>query len=753
MPKKKKKNAARDEVIDPELVVSGEDVKKEKLTNKIVRKNLKLYGHYTIEDRAICKVFDGLNPSQRRILWALWSLKRTSSAVPSKCATVVGKVIGEFHPHGDQSVYETLVKLGWKRYPLVQRHGNFGNTQGLEADPPAAMRYTETRLSSFGDRFFDDIGVIPLVKSFTDEHEEPEVLPSRVPIALVNGSAGIALGLSPSIPPHNLKEIIDACKHLVEHPDCGVLDLVKFIKGPDYGPNTGRIISPKKELQAMYVAGWGRVKYQCDYTIETGSKSSKLVITGKPPGFKTNELVTVTKALQEKKLIEAAANDDSSLEQPVRITIEFKDWAVVRDRILPLLSTSQSYRFYSLDVDKNPRRYDLKHFLEEFVEFRRVIETAVLKKEKEVTLKKLGTEEAKLAAILNIDLVVNIMKTSKKVEVALEKLCKGLKIKPWQAEVILNSQIRSLMNLHRETVEGRIKDLKGVLKRIENDLGNINGVIIRRLDEMLKYADPRGTAIGKNSEPTAEMESTQSSFKWLAITDKGKVERFEQLPLKSKAAWNYASFDRVGDPMFVATSNNDGLIESVSYLDKLNLKGGVVIGACASSLYPVALVVTTLGNYCAIDLQSRSKKGRIKLFRNLEKNENIGWAFGVGPKDTIVVMYETGDVEELQLKQLRVGRPNVNPRPLSKEYEDTKVLQVIIKRKNTVLSTHTGEEMGSGAVLDPKSRLLAIGQSNIVVFSGGKREVVPNFDVLDLLEQHKKEVVTVIPLPKAKKQK
>jgi DNA gyrase/topoisomerase IV subunit A len=751
-----RKKKAPSEVVDPSIALEEGDVQKTKGTYKIVKKNLRTFGLYTLEDRALCRIFDGLNPSQRRVLWTLWLLKRTSKAVPAKCATAVGKTIGEFHPHGDVGVYGSLVRLAWKRYPLVQKHGNFGNSEGLLEDPPAAMRYTETRLTEFGDRLFDDIHVMPLVKSFTDQHEEPELLPARIPLTLVNGSKGVAVGLSPSLPPHNLKEVIDACVHVVENPECSALDLTKFIKGPDYGPRSGVITSSKRELQALYVTGQGKVKYSCRYHIEKGKKSSKLVITGKPPGFSINKptqkkdckFVAVTKALQDKKLIEAAANDEGSLDNPVRITVEFKDWNIIKDRVLPLLQTSQSYRFYALDEENKPRRYDLKAIIDDFIEFRKAIETAVLEKEQETLQRKLGIEEAKRAAIDQIDFVVEVMKQSKKIEAAITKLCKGLKIEEWQAEVILNSQIKSLMNLNKQTVEGRIKDLKKRLKEIAADLDNINGVVIRRLKEMLKYADPRGMPIGeKHLADTEAMEAESAGFKWLAMNPNGKVERFEDLPLKSKAAWKYSSFTRAGDPVLIVVSNNTLGVESVSYLDKINLKDGKVVAAIPCSNHQVAVVLTNDGRYCALDLDNlKPGKKSQTIFRNLGKAKVV-YAFGINSLDRVAVLFEEGDLRHYKIRDFKVGRPNINPRPLEKDFKGVPVLGAWALQKSDRLCSFDGEEVGSSEEVDPGSELLAVGKHNLVVLSSGKRSYVPQEGVLDLLESAGSKVDSVVKIP------
>lgn len=736
------------EVVDIQAALDEVDVVKRVRTHKIVKRDLKLFGHYTIENRALPRVYDGLKPVQRRILWSMWELKRHSKAIPAKCATVVGACIGKYNPHGDSAAYDALVRLGWFRYPLVQKHGNFGDSYGLEDDPPAAMRYTETQLEAFGDRFFDDIDIMPLAKSFTDEHEEPLLLPARVPVTLVNGCSGIAVAIATDIPPHNLKEIIDATIYLVENPDCDSKDLLRFIKGPDYG--CAALTSSREEIEALYLAGEGKLSYECIYHIEEGKKSNKLIITSKAPGLRLTKLIKETADLHEKKLLVSPINDEGTMENPTCLTIEFTDFSIIRDRILPLLKTTQSYRFYALDSDNHPHKYNLHGILEEFIEFRRQIEEAVLKKEQAAVEKKLGTDEAKRAAINNIDFVVEVMKTSTTIETALQKLVKKLKIEEWQAEVIVNSQIRSLMKLNAQTIQNRIKGFETRLAEIKKDLGQIDVVVIRRLKEMYNYSDKRGTQIGSSELNLSESATETKGYKYIAVTNKGKLERFEELPLGSKAAWNYVDFIQSADPLVMMTSDNRGQTVSISYLDKFSSGQGSVIGMVPSEGPKAIVVVASDGSYVAFDPQS-IKKDRFNLFRELESSLVRAVPL-LSPKDELIVLYSDLTATIHTLADLKITRPNVSAKRLRHKAKDRKVTGVFVKRPQEFLVTSTGEEVGSGELEEVGEGLFVIGKQNLVIVKGGKRSQVSEDGVLDLFDSGK-EITTIIPLRRRRRLK
>lgn len=728
------------EVVDLAAVRAGSDIVRSRQTHQVVTRNLQEYGLYVIEDRALPKVFDGLKPSQRRILWSLHDLKSSSRAVPIKCARVVGDTVGRFHPHGDASTYGTLVKLGWLHAPLVERLGNFGNENALREAPPAAARYTETRLSAFADHLFDDIEVVPMGRNYTEEFPEPAVLPARVPLLLVNGCSGIALAISTEIPPHNLGEVIEACKRYVADPDLSSADLAKALKGPDYGAHSGILLSDRKELSALYRTGKGKLRFDCQYHIEEGKKSHKLVITGKAPGLSATRLLSTTKALADKKLLVAAVYDDSTIEHPVRYVIEFTDHGIIKDRVLPLLKTQQNYQFYALDAESKPKRYDLKGIIASFVAFRRAVEKKVLRRQQEDLEKKLGTEQARLAAIQNLDWVVETLK-SRSAEEAITKLTKRLKLEAWQAEVILNSQVRSLMSLNETAVKDRIKKLDTDLKAVVTDLGRIDEVVVRRLEAMRQYSTPRGTVVGKETQ--LDLSSSAPSFAYVGVTARGGFDRLTELPLRSRAAWPYVDLLPALDQFVVTTDANTTQVVSLNYLDQFNAGTAAVVGATDPGAVTVA--VSADGHYVAFRPSAAASRKAVPVCRGLKSP--LLRAVNLGPKDQLVVRFEDGAVERFGLGDLRVTRPNVAARRLG---SGGAVDTVLVLRPHNSLLDETGAELTSAETLPKRRRLFVAGRRNVVV-QNGTRSVRSDAQLLDLLERSGKAVEVVLPLPRPKK--
>ncbi|KKN36846.1 hypothetical protein LCGC14_0769680, partial [marine sediment metagenome] len=410
------------------------------LTHEIVRDCMFEYGTYVLEDRAIPDVRDGLKPGQRRILWAMHQMGLQPGKASVKCARVVGRTMGMYHPHGDAAIYDTLVHMTRLRSPLVHGDGSFGNRDMLIEKRPAAYRYTECRLLPLGAACFDEIHVAAMQANYDDSTEEPVRLPVPIPLALVNGAAGIAVGLSTHIPPHNLGEVLDALLHLLDEPDATTDDLLRFIKGPDYG--TGVLLSNKAELLELYETGRGKLQYRSTYAVEQQGKRQKLVITGLAPSVQKKKFYDTCTDLYRKKLIESPVTDESTLDRKRKLfryrdTIQYRDPQIVRDRLLSMLDTSITYQWYCLDQNKLPRLYCLLEMLHEFLDYRREIETLVLQDRSTKLKRRLGIVQAKYRAARNIDDVANILKTAKTTTEAIQQLREVLSLKnDWQAEAI-----------------------------------------------------------------------------------------------------------------------------------------------------------------------------------------------------------------------------------------------------------------------------------------------------------------------------
>lgn len=690
------------------------DITQELETNQVVEDCISEYGLYVIEDRALADVRDGLKPAQRRILWAFYSLKRLSNAIPIKCATVVGEVIGKYHPHGDSACYDTLVNMAWMRYPLVAREGNFGSRSSLIDAGYAAQRYTETRLKPFADRIFDDMAIVPLRKSFTEEHEEPPILVPRVPLLLLNGCSGVAVGMSTTIPPHNLKEVVEATLYRLENPECSTSDLLGYIKGPDYG--SGTLLTKKKDLLALYETGEGKAAFSCDYTFEDAQRGvRRLVITGFAPGFKKAKFLEETKKLTEQKLLKAPANDEGSLETGTRVTVEFTDPKVVKDRLLPLLKSSASYQFYALGGGKRPKKYNLKTILDVFLQFRRKIERNVLNRELADIQEKILTDEAKVAAIDNVTGVAEVLSTSAGDDEAAGALSGLLNISLWQAGTLLNTSLRSLVRSNKSTVQKRLDKSRVRADKISDDLEDIDGVVARRLREMLKYADKRGTRL-RSAKQDIDENLGESTY-YVGVTPQAKLESFTEIPVKSKATWGYVDLVTTSEGVVVVSEDNVGQYVPLSYIDRFDDKIGTVIGATSDN-FDLMVAVSEQGKYVAFPTKQRRSK--FPVFKELG-DDRLVQAVGLNTTDKFTVIFDDGTEETV--KEIKVTRPNVRPRPVNgkRKKKSRKVVRVIPRRSTeTLVDLAQKTEIGSGR-LGAYTNVATVGAQNLVVLSDGRR--------------------------------
>jgi len=711
------------------------DIKEELTTSDVVRNSMREYGFYVLEDRALPDIRDGLKPVQRRILWALQSLRRGSTAIPIKCATAVGEVIGKYHPHGDSSTYDTLVNLSWLRYPLVEQHGNFGSKTSLIETGYAAHRYTETRLSKLGDRMMDDIALTPMDKSFTEEHEEPRLLLTRIPLLLVNGTQGVAVGLSTCIPPHNLTESLDAIRFLIENPECTTQDLAGFIKGPDYG--TGALTSKKSDIVTLYENGKGRLDYTCVYNFEEISATKRrLVITSLAPGFKKGKFLEATRKLYEQKLLIGPANDEGSLERGTRITVDFTDQNIIKDRVVPLLKTSVSYQFYALGGNKIPKMYNLKRMLEVFVEFRRRVEQLVLKNDLAENNKKRESEDAKLKAIDNIDTVKDVLTSADSAENAVELLVKKIPgLTTTQAEIILNTQLRTLLKkANRSKIVESISTLDNNKLQINSKLSNIDSVVIERLEEMRAYADKRGTKLRFGGK---EVDLEDSAMYYVGVTTQAKLDSFTEPPTSSKAAWNYVNLVATPGSFVVGTEENIGQLVSLSFLDKFSDKAGTVVGI-VSEEDSIVVALSENGRYVAFPPKQRRIK--FPLFKDIN-GSRITQLVGMREGDTLVSIFDDGEIVERN--DLKVTRPNVASKAV-RSRSTSSIVAVFVSKPGHFFVTSGGIEIGI-AELGAYSSVFQIGPNNLVVLEDGKRAFQSADDAYDTIKKLGSSVKVVIP--------
>jgi topoisomerase-4 subunit A len=421
------------------------------------------YSMYVILDRALPHIGDGLKPVQRRIVYAMSELGLSAAAKHKKSARTIGDVIGKFHPHGDSAAYEAMVLMAQSfsyRYPLVDGQGNFGSPD--EPKSFAAMRYTESRLTRYAALLLSELGqgTVEWQPNFDGTLEEPVLLPARVPNVLLNGATGIAVGMATDIPPHNLREVVNACVLLLDEPDSTLGDLCKKIKGPDF-PTGGEIITPSAEIRAMYKSGNGSIRARAVYEIEDG----EIVITQLPyqvSGSRVQEQVAAQ--LQAKKLpMVETIRDESDHEHPTRIVIVPRSNRVDTEQLMAhLFATTDLERTYRVNLniiglDGKPKVMDLKGLLEEWLQYRSDTVTRRINWRLEKIRARLHILDGLLAVYLNLDEVIKIIRREDEPKPV---LMKRFKLSDLQAEAILETKLRHLAKLEEMKIKGEQEELK-----------------------------------------------------------------------------------------------------------------------------------------------------------------------------------------------------------------------------------------------------------------------------------------------------
>jgi len=442
------------------------------------------YSMYVILDRALPHLGDGLKPVQRRIIYAMSELGLRSTAKYKKSARTIGDVLGKFHPHGDSACYEAMVHMAQPfsyRYPLVDGQGNWGSTD----DPKsfAAMRYTEAKLARFSQVLLNEVGqgTVDWVPNFDGTLEEPKVLPARLPVVLLNGAQGIAVGMATDIPPHNLNEVAEACVHLLDNPSADLKDICKIVKGPDY-PTDAEIISSKQEIQEMYRKGNGSVRMRAKYEMD----DNDVVITALPyqtSGNKVLEQIAAQMTAKKLPMVEDL-RDESDHENPIRLVITPKSNRIdVESLMAHLFATTDLEKTFRVNlnmigIDGRPKVRDLRTILSDWLEFRIETVRKRLQFRLDKVLKRLHILDGLLIAYLNIDEVIHIIRTEDEPK---SVLMSRFKLSDEQAEAILELKLRHLAKLEEMKIKGEQDELSDERDKLEKILGSE-----RRLKTLVK---------------------------------------------------------------------------------------------------------------------------------------------------------------------------------------------------------------------------------------------------------------------------
>ena len=492
------------------------------------------YSMSVIKSRALPDLRDGLKPVHRRILWSMYESGYTPDKPHRKSAKTVGEVMGNYHPHGDSSIYEAMVRLAQdfnQRYMLIDGHGNFGN---IEGDGAAAMRYTESRLAKISLELLRDINkdTVDMDDNFDATRKEPKVLPSRFPNVLVNGSMGIAVGMATNIPPHNLGEVIDGCVAYIDNPDIDTMGLMQYIKGPDFP--TGGIILGNSGIKKAYETGRGSITIRSKATIEENGNHHQIVITEVPYGVNTMELKNKVAELVHNKTIEGISDYHTDLKDGIKITITLKKDAnaqVILNQLYKHTNFQISYGIIFLVLDgQTPRTLGIKDIISKYIDH-----------QKEVILRRtrydLGKAEERVhileglrIALDNIDEVVHIIRAAESDDEARNNLMSRFALDDIQANSILEMRLRRLTGLERGKVEAELNDLLVKIADYKDILANGQRVLDIIKEEMLeikrKYSDDRRTQIDMTAIEYIEDESLIPVDNILiTLTNKGYIKR------------------------------------------------------------------------------------------------------------------------------------------------------------------------------------------------------------------------------------
>ncbi len=538
---------------------------------KEMKKSYIDYAMSVIVGRALPDVRDGLKPVHRRILYSMHELGITYEKGYRKCARIVGDVLGKYHPHGDSSVYDALVRMAQSfsiRYMLVDGHGNFGSVDG---DGAAAMRYTEAKMSKITSQMLRDINkeTVDFKPNFDGEEKEPEVLPARFPTLLVNGSSGIAVGMATNIPPHNLTEVINAVIMLIDNPDVTVSDFMSEIKGPDFP--TGGIILGKSGIRSAYETGRGKVLVRSKAEIEEHKGRNRIIVTEIPYMVnKANLIESIANLVKEKKIDGISDLRDESDRDGMRIVIELKRDAnanVVLNRLYKHTKMQDTFGIIMLAlVDNEPKVLNLKQILTHYLNHQRDVITRRTIFDLDKANARAHILEGLRIALDHIDAVISLIRASKTTQEAKEGLIEKFNLSEKQAQAILDLKLQRLTGLERDKIEDEYNELMKTIAYLQSILNSEEILLNIIKDELVeiktKYGDDRRTLIEKNPYSFEDEDLIDDDDIVITLTHGGYIKR---LP-----ADTYNAQKRGGRGIQGVTTKEDDFVEHILITPTLN---------------------------------------------------------------------------------------------------------------------------------------------------------------------------------------
>ena len=674
------KDYKREDILYPDQKIIQSELVHEMQTSYIE------YAMSVIVGRALPDVRDGLKPVHRRILYAMYEDNLTSDKPFKKSATCVGDVLGRYHPHGDASVYDAMVRLAQDfsmRYMLVDGHGNFGSVDG---DPPAAYRYTEARLSKIANEMLRDIDkdTVDWDPNFDETRREPRVLPCRFPNLLVNGSSGIAVGMATNIPPHNLTEVINACVCVLENPDATLSDLMQHVTGPDF-PTRGIIVG-RSGIRAAYATGRGRIVVRARTETETwGHDRIRIIVTELPYQVNKRQLIqNISEQVRDKKLDGISGLRDESDRNGMRIVIELKKDAntqVVLNRLFAQTQMQTTFAVNMLalvDNQSQPKILSLRHILDEYLTFQEEIIVRRTKFDLKKALERAHLLEGLLIAEENIDEVIRIIRES--YDDAKENLMQRFSLSDVQAQAILDMRLKALQGLEREKLQNEYDELEKRIAYFRELLADPEKVKAVLRDELIairdKYGDERKTEI-QDIEDDIDIEDLIEEEQCVfTLSHGGNIKR---VPVDE-----YTAQKRGGKGVRAATLRDEDYVDTVF----------------TASTHDYILFFTNRGRcyrkkgYLIPEAGRTARGVNIVNFIQVEKDEKVNAMLHVREMDDdsfLVFATRSGTVKRMPLSALRnIRTSGIRALTLDEGDELINVMRTD-GSQNILMATHNGQ--------------------------------------------------------------